>query len=100
MSSFAPPPDPCDDVKDAFLEAELDRAIEPYLPLLSPEAVEAMRESLRDVLLNHPAAATLVRRARPLPLADASGDFPVGLGELGTEAASLPAVGGSSRKGR
>ena len=100
MSSLAPPPDLRDDVTDAFLEAELDRALEPYLALLSPEALEAMRESLRDVLLNHPAAAALVRRARPLPLADASGDFPVGLGDPATEEAPLPAMGGTSRKGR
>lgn len=50
---------------DPFIEAEVARALEPYLALLAPEALDELRDALRDALSAHPVAIDLVGRLRP-----------------------------------
>ncbi|MCC6556829.1 MAG: hypothetical protein IT372_28060 [Polyangiaceae bacterium] len=59
--------------EDPFLEAELDRALEPYRDLMSPEMLEHYRELLGDLLTTHPEGKRLLERARPRRAPDKSG---------------------------
>lgn len=60
--------------EDPFLEAELDRALEPYRDLLSPEMLQDFRELLGDVLTTHPTASRVLDRTRPRVSPQRSGE--------------------------
>jgi hypothetical protein len=62
---------------DPTLEAELDRALDPYRELLPPDLLAAMRETLADTLTTHPVGARLLARVRPPPVVVHSGDAEV-----------------------
>jgi len=54
-----------EEADDPFLEAELDRALAPYLDKLPPDMIQHYRELLGDVLTTHPLGRRLLNRARP-----------------------------------
>ena len=70
---------------DPALEAELDRALEPYRDLLEPDLLAAMRETLADALTTHPVGSRLLARVRPPPTVARSGDVEA----AGVEAAAV-----------
>ena len=51
--------------EDAYLEAELDWALEPYQSLLPREMLALFRETLGDALTTHPVGSLLFERGRP-----------------------------------
>lgn len=59
---------------DPTLEAELDRALDPFRDRIAPDLLAAMRETLADVLTTHPVGARLLARVRPPPAVARSGD--------------------------
>lgn len=63
---------------DAFVEAEVARAIGLLSELLPPAKVAALEEMLRDTLESDPVAATLLKAARPraVPLKSGEKDSP------------------------
>ena len=69
-------PEALDTPQDPVLEAELDRAIEPYRALLPPELLAELRESLADALTTHPVGRSLLDRVRPQPVVESSGPRP------------------------
>jgi hypothetical protein len=78
---------------DPTLEAELDRALDPYRELVPPDLLAAMRETLADALTTHPVGARLLARVRPPPVVAQSGDVEAG-GAAGVE----PPVAGDDAK--
>ncbi len=71
--------------EDSFLEAELDRALRPYTPLVPGEALALYRELLGDFLTTHPVGMRLLDRARPRPAAARSTDVAKEGADLGRE---------------
>lgn len=61
-----------------FLEAEIERALAPYVDLLAPEALAEFRDALLDALTSHPVATDLVRRLAPAPEVASSGELSTG----------------------
>ena len=74
------------DPEDALIEAQVERALAPYRSMVTPEALEAMREVLTDVLATHPVAVRLLARLRERATVQVSG--PVGLDDAVGESAS------------
>ena len=82
---------------DAVVRDAVERALEPYVPLLPAEMLEVFRQELTLALRTHPACAELLERVRagagatvpaeetPPPTAEDSGPSP-------TEAPQVPAV--------
>ncbi len=66
------PPTPLDPI----VEAEVERAISPYVGLLPPEVLKTMREVLEDALTTHPVAMKLIDHLRERVAPDASGTIP------------------------
>lgn len=61
----------------SLVDAEVDRALEPYVGLLSPADLESMRAYLRDLALLHPTVSELVERLVARAPVLESGDLPV-----------------------
>ena len=68
-----------DPLEDPWLTAQIDAAVAPYEGALPADEIAWMREQLAEVLASDPAAATLVRRARPITV-DESGQVRRGPG--------------------
>jgi hypothetical protein len=60
------------DTDDALLEAQVERAMAPYVDMLPPEALDEMRAILSDFLATHPVASRLMARLRPAPVVEAT----------------------------
>jgi hypothetical protein len=60
--------------RDPFIEAEIERSIQPYVGLAPPALLEAMRDTLRDALTTHPVAKGLIGHLRNRPAPNVSGD--------------------------
>ena len=58
----------------ALVEREVQRAMEPFVDLLSPDELEAMRAYLTDTLLLHPTVSEMVSRLVPRPPVLESGE--------------------------
>jgi hypothetical protein len=56
-----------------LVEAEVERAIEPYREVLDGDALEEMRQTLRYTLLLHPTVSRYVARLVPAPDVAVSG---------------------------
>ena len=56
-----------------LVDAEVERAIGPYRSLLDADALESMRQAIRDTLLLHPIASRYVARLVPAPANVVSG---------------------------
>jgi hypothetical protein len=54
-----PPPD-----EDPLIIEQVDRAVAPFAPLLSPEGLASMREYLTDFAASHPTMRRLFERLR------------------------------------
>lgn len=52
-------------IEDPLIREEVERAMAPYLDLLPPEALAAMREYLGDFAGSHPTMRRLLDRLRP-----------------------------------
>jgi hypothetical protein len=68
---------------DPVLEAQIERALEPYRAFLSPETLDVFRAFLADALTTHPVGSSLLARVRPRIAPLQSGDMPkhqLGLG--------------------
>jgi hypothetical protein len=63
-----PPVDDLPPPEDPTIEAELDRALEPYRDLLPAEMLAELRETLGDALATHPVGARLLERVKPPPV--------------------------------
>lgn len=59
---------------DDFIDAEVNRALSPYLGVLPDEAIDEMRSVLRDALMTHPTGSRLARQAAPPPQVMSSGE--------------------------
>jgi len=59
--------------EDMQVEAEVERALAPYVGTVSAEVLDEMRTTLRFALATHPVAQDLLRRLRPAPEVDESG---------------------------
>ena len=68
---FPEPDDPPAD--DPEVDAEVERAVGPYKFLLPPDVLQAMRETLTDMLLTHPVGAVLMNQSRQPTKHDPSG---------------------------
>lgn len=68
---------PCDEViadfEDSDLQALIDRAVEPYVGLLTPKALERARATLAVVFTTHPDAVASLERQRHQPPPAGSG---------------------------
>jgi hypothetical protein len=72
----------------AFIESEVERAIQPYLGLFPKDVLDGFRERLAVFYATHPAVAPLVEAARPR-------SSPKESIVLETPDGSKPAAGGS-----
>jgi hypothetical protein len=61
------------DPEDPLLEAQIERAMAPYVGMVPPKALAEMREFVSDFLATHPVAVRLMARLRPPPTVDVSG---------------------------
>ena len=77
---------PIDISCDPFLEAEVERALALYRPMLTPELAEVFRDELILALVENPEGATLLRRVRPVAMVTQSGPQEI---EHGNEAAPV-----------
>jgi hypothetical protein len=68
-----PAPDSPKPAQDPLVEAEIQRALAPYVALLSPDALAIMRDVLEDALTTHPVAVKLLDHIRERPEQDTSG---------------------------
>jgi hypothetical protein len=62
-----------DDPEDPVLEAELERALDPYRGVLPADLFAELRASLADALTTHPVGKALLDRVRPPPGQQKSG---------------------------
>lgn len=76
--------------EDPFIEAEVERALAPYQALLTPEALDELRDALRDALSTHPVAVDLVGRLRPRAAVAKSAEVLVDPSASAAEAAPQP----------
>jgi len=60
--------------KDPVLEAEIERALAPYIALVPSEMLAIMRAELERALTNDPVGQSLLKQVRPPPTVDQSGD--------------------------
>jgi hypothetical protein len=82
---------------DPFLKELLDDALFPFVELLTPDELRAIRDELADAARFHPVGARLVRDARPDPAVQRSDEVPA----AGEPAAAEPAAANqSSRRAR
>ncbi len=67
-----PEPDdtPADDPE---LDAEVERALAPYSHFVPPDVLQAMRETLAELLTSHPVGAVLMNQSRQPTKQDPSG---------------------------
>jgi hypothetical protein len=56
-----------------YVNGYVDRAVEPFLNVLKPEQIAAMRESLETALLTHPVLRAKLMRVVPAKTVDQSG---------------------------
>jgi hypothetical protein len=63
--------------KDPYVEAQIERALEPWAGKATPEMLAAMRERLEEMLTTHPTAVGLLDQLRKAPVPDASGQRPI-----------------------
>jgi len=68
---------------DPFLEAQVERALAPYRPMLTPELAEVFRDELILALVEHPEGSALLRSVRPVAMVTESGTQEI---EYGSEA--------------
>lgn len=89
------PVTPADADADAFVEAEIARAIGHLRELLPPAKVAALEEMLRDTLESDPVAVELLKAARPraVPLKSGEKDSP------GASASTEPSPKAAETKG-
>jgi hypothetical protein len=59
---------------DPNLETAVERALSPYMGLLSPEEMAALRELLVEELSRHPVSARLLKQLAPMPEVQESGE--------------------------
>jgi hypothetical protein len=78
------PDDPHPD--DALVEELLDEALAGYEELMTPEALEALREEIGDVLAATEDGRRLLRQIRPDPSVQRSADLPAPGAEAAAEA--------------
>jgi len=62
-----------DPLEDPVIREQVDRAVEPYLSVLSAEELTALRNLLATTLATHPALSRMVARLRPAPTVHTSG---------------------------
>jgi hypothetical protein len=67
-----------DPFDDPMVAVQIERAIEPYRALLTPDMLAAFREQLECALMTDPVAQDLLRRLRPRPAVQASGEATIG----------------------
>ena len=77
--------------QDPNVTATVERALDPYREILSPEMLEVFREELTEALTEHPVAKTLTNRLRDRPAPNRNGD-------VETEAGAEEAAKGGSKK--
>jgi hypothetical protein len=63
--------------KDPLVEAQIERALEPYRGW-PPAALATMREGLEEMFTTHPAAVALLRQLREHTVPQRSGEVPIG----------------------
>lgn len=63
---------------DAWIQAQIDAAVAPYVGRLPAAEIAWMRERLAETLATEPRAKDLAARARPRPVVDESGEVRVG----------------------
>jgi hypothetical protein len=62
-----------DPLEDPLIREYVERAVAPYVPILSPEELEALRNLIAINLAVHPVLSRMVARLRPAPELHASG---------------------------
>ena len=73
---------------DPNVTATVERALDPYREILSPEMLEVFREELTEAMTEHPVAKTLTSRLRERPAPNRRGDVETDAGA--TEAKTAP----------
>lgn len=68
-----------DPVLEAQIEAEVKRALEPYVPIYPAELMDEAKRLIRFSLRNDPATLQRLRLLRADPILDDSGKVAVGL---------------------
>jgi hypothetical protein len=81
---------------DPVLEAEVERAIEPYRALLPPEMLEVLRGLVEMAYLEHPYGQRILHHLRPPPRMSESGSV---LTEKGRELEAGQPASGARRRG-
>lgn len=66
---------------DAVVHETVERALDPYRALLTPEMLEVFRQELTEALTGHPVGKTLTARLRERPPPERSGDVETPDGE-------------------
>lgn len=70
-----------DAAPDPVVAETVERALDPYRALLTPEMLEVFRQELTEALTSHPVGKTLTSRVRERPVQQRSGDVETPEGE-------------------
>lgn len=81
---------------DTVLDAQVERALDPYRRILSPATLEVFRAFLADALITHPVGSRLLDRVRPRVAPLQSGDMPKH--QLGVDVQRDPPSGRSIKR--
>jgi hypothetical protein len=84
---------------DPTVLAQIERALAPYRALVTPDLLEVFREELEHALTTDPLAVEMVKRLRPPPVVQRSGERDAdGLpaGDEDAETAARRRTGGSA----